>query len=229
MVMGIMWTPKQVEVYLACLKGGTISEITGQTHSSYATVTKIKAAISKGEHPPSYPPPDQEPKNTALAVGTPKNKDKNASNPDNIKQASAQTTPEYAGLDQATVGKLFPQTVYIPITPIMLSARNYVVQRLKWSTNVKWQDLIDTVFFNYFKSLKPSVHLHGWVEEEAPSDSPKPASGSDNGKGNGDIDVNDPKVKQIIESVAKELALKFIKESTTIGGSTLGGEDVTFT
>jgi hypothetical protein len=220
----ITWTAKQVEIYKAITAGIPPKQIAKDHHCSHATVTAISNAIKKGQLPPHVMSQNAKKlekagdaatgtatktkkpvKKTAPPVETTDDEEEEVE--EEVESNIGQSSAGNAGTDDATMGKLIPVPVYIPITPVMLVAKAYVIQRLGWNPDVKWQDLIDTVFYNYFKSLDPPVILHGWVEGDPVGTSPKPASVKAQGNGNGHftIDPNDPQTKKIIVDVANQL------------------------
>lgn len=97
--------------------------------------------------------------------------------------------------DSATMLRAMPVAVTIPLTPIMMNARSYCLQELKWPDTVHWEDMLDTIIVNYFRSF--GVELRGWykLDEKGLLDSPKPAGGNGNGNGhkNEKEDI-DPKI-----------------------------------
>jgi hypothetical protein len=107
-------------------------------------------------------------------------------NPESTTPATPKNTGQHpsaplkVGDPDAVVGRVTPVPVIIPLTPVMFSAKSYLIQRKNWSENVRWEDIIDTIFAAYFKSI--GVVLRGWYEEE-PVPSPKPEQAEVKGNG----------------------------------------------
>ncbi len=100
-------------------------------------------------------------------------------------------------------------------TPIMYGARYFLVRELHWSKDTKWEDIIDTIFYKYFKSAY-GVILEGYYRMEsedkvaaklasAPKEEKKEASGAGDGNGNLAVDVNSPEFQSLCSNVTLQI------------------------
>lgn len=230
----IAWTPKQLKIYKELQANIPVMQIAKNNHCSGTSVTRVKNAIKSGQIPPQEKLliiKNQEEADKALQQSAPPevSTDAKTQQEQKPKEPYGQSSPGNKQQEEATIAKLVPVPTYIPITPIMMSAKSYVIQRLGWSPDVRWQDLIDTIFFHYFKSLNPPVTLHGWVEGETKSNSPKPASEKAGGNGGLGIDVNDPQAKQLIHQVAVQLVNELVTVSSQGAVLSPEGDEYGFT
>ena len=90
----------------------------------------------------------------------------------------------------------------------MVSAKAYLVERRGWDPNVRWEDIIDTIFAKYFKSI--GVVLRGWYEEEPPP-TPKLARVEDNGNGKGNEYKGDSIKPDALKQLADMVTLQIIE------------------
>ncbi|MCK9600564.1 MAG: hypothetical protein M0R06_16075 [Sphaerochaeta sp.] len=234
------WTAKQVIIYNALMTGASLSQVANQTKSSYSAVSKIKKIMDAGEIPPAEMLKQEKEISKAQTKfekeiassekmtshndqpqGQQEDQSSQEEDDESITKQNekdftsiGQSDPQNYSQELATYAKMFPKPAYIPITPIMQSAKSYVIQRLKWSPDVKWHDLIDTVFYNYFKLLDPPVILQGWVEGDPVGNPPEKAREEGNGHKKTKINFEDPEIKGIVEEVSKQLILQMEK----IGG-----------
>lgn len=102
----------------------------------------------------------------------------------------------------STIARVIPQPVIMPLTPIMYSAKAYLIQRRGWAENVRWEDIIDTIFSSYFKSI--GVVLRGWYEEDIQSPL-KPASVEDKGNGHKQQQAAPDALKQLSDMVTMQI------------------------
>ncbi len=168
-----------------------------------STVVKVHHAIKKGQSPAT--PYVQKTKKTVAfsaqkiapysaevvqRTATAQYEPEVKSNADEVAQAAntsltntQEQKPESMTLpvSEPTLARLTATPVIVQLTPLMYSAKAYLVQRRGWDPNVRWEDIIDTIFSVYFRSI--GVVLGGWYEEE-PDPAPKPVIVEDKGKRN---------------------------------------------
>lgn len=221
----LKWTPRQCKIYSYLQQGMSNADIVKTLHVSKASVTIVKNAIAKGEHPADVTPGSPT-LNTSPALET---KQSQVSTPVGGVQTEAEKAQEkkeaayVAGMiDAETEAKLVSSPVIIPITQIMQSWRAYLVQGRGWSPTTRWQDIIDTTFVHYARSLDPPIILQGWYEGERRNEAPAAASNGGNGNGgtpkiSDDSDDGESEAfKQLTDMVAKQI-LKLAKEGK-LGG-----------
>lgn len=120
---------------------------------------------------------------------------------------------------EAVAARISIQPVNIALTPTMYNVKSYLVQRLGWSQETPWEDIIDNVFAKYFDSI--GIVMRGWYEkaEYGPS---RPAYGNDSGpkqspppeNGNGhkvaaevEINTESEEFKKLVRMVSKGMVV----------------------
>jgi hypothetical protein len=221
----LSWTHNQRTIYKLIQQGLKPGEIRKQASVSYSAISNVKNALAKGELPP---PISEKPKKqkaapevievdtTSKAVksesisqeanATPPQREDVAPSPAPAANPVTQTAPNITTLaDSATILRVVPIALTIPLTPVMMNARAYCIQKLHWPENVRWEDMLDTIIVNYFRTMK--IELAGWYEIEDKKEKVAPKTAGGNGNGNGEHPGNgkDPKglaahvIQQIID------------------------------
>ena len=207
----LKWNANQLKIKAMLDNGASHHQTSKVLGFNISTVVKVANAVKKGQTP-ATPYIQKTKKKAGFGAGK-----------QNIEQWDTDASPDADGVDQsigqtspsnATVAKLFNVSASIPITPIMLAARDYVTRRLNWPPTVPWEDLIDTIFYHYFKSHNPPVILQGWIEAESGDSAPKPGIGTGTSNAGGGINSNDPKTKDMAEAVADALFKKMNRSAT---------------
>ena len=209
------WTPKQKKVLGLLQAGHKSSDIQKLLKVNGTAVLKVKNAIAMGDtpdHPLSKTIVKEEvvpkvvvlPKQEAGVVGE-KTETGTSADKKTTEVTKPTINPLVAG-DTEIEAKLYTTPILIPITQIMVNARAYLVQALNWPGETRWQDIIDTIFYKYFKSLNPPVILQGWYI----GDPLKPAKGNgEEKKGNGhnpeDLDLDSPGFKHLANLVTQQI------------------------
>jgi hypothetical protein len=202
----IQWTTKQKQAAELLQQGVRNTDIAKQLGVAKSLVTKVSKVIKKG-FIPSYD--SYEAKKAAQGIASypaagveaPVGKHSNeATEAENTQEQK----PESMALPVAepTLARLTVTPVAIPLTPVMYSAKEYLVQRKNWSEDVRWEDIIDTIFAAYFKSI--GVVLRGWYEEE-PVPAPKPARVEEKGDGDKDDGIKPDTLKQLADMVTLQI------------------------
>lgn len=177
------WTPKQVKIHDLLKSGVSANVIVKEQKVSGTAVLKIKNAMAVGDTP------DHQLKHQAGVIlqTTPKTKKvtkiktvtiKNEANTSEGDEGEGslpkgaegsngkKDIPVPVGSGNQVVADLVIVPVRIPITQIMQNARSYLINGLHWPEDTKWEDILDTIIYKYFKSLNPPVVLQGWYVDD---------------------------------------------------------------
>lgn len=196
------------------------SEIHKEHKIPYPYISKVKTKILSGELPEGETvAPDLEagPVNEDEETKETVEKKVKETQKQEIKQAvtnpsnKQQSNPQSGYVDISTLAKLAPKVDYITITPTMQNARLFLIHKLGWAQNVKWERIIDAVFQKYFKGTY-HVLLSGWIEldgeEVSPSGAGRNQHGNNGNNGNNglkEIDVNSPAFQELATMVTKQI------------------------
>lgn len=221
----LTWTKKQTLVFELLSSGMKPSEIKKEHNVSYPYITLVKNAIKKGEHPPEKP--EKKAKIPAKAKPSPvktnpKSSDTVITDPLEVKadvpqsQSDVKTEVKAEGekvekpqqkpasspvRQEPVAARITVQPVNIALTPTMYSMKSYLVERRGWRDDTPWEDIIDTVFAKYAKSI--GLVMRGWYEigEVIPL---KPAP--DNGNGQNGNEADYKKLAELVTNKIIQLA-----------------------
>ena len=202
----IQWTTKQKQAAELLQQGVRNTDIAKQLGVAKSLVTKVSKVLKKG-FIPSYDSYEAKKAAQGIAsysaagveapVGKHSNEATEAENTQEQKSAS-----KALPATEPTLARLTVTPVAIPLTPVMYSAKAYLVEKRNWSEDVRWEDIIDTVFVAYFKSI--GIVLRGWYEEE-PAPAPKPAGVEDKGNKYEGDSIKPDAFKQLADMVTLQI------------------------
>ncbi len=146
----IKWTEKQKQVAELLQQGSVNKEIATQLGVAKSLVSKVSKALNKGFTPPPdghdaqatvgqhIPDALTQPKKQ-LPVDTATAAEAWSGTSTQIPQHNQDLQhPQAAG--DATFMRFVPVTVTVPLTPVMLNAKAYLVERLYWPPDTRWEE-----------------------------------------------------------------------------------------
>jgi hypothetical protein len=85
------------------------------------------------------------------------------------KQVKGQSLPTTNDINNAQVIRFQPHVITCPFTPIMSIARQVAIKEWDWPSDIRFEDFIDTILYQFFKDR--GITLQGYIVEEEQGDS----------------------------------------------------------
>ena len=80
------------------------------------------------------------------------------------KQVKGQSLPTTNDINAAQVIRFQPHVITCPLTPIMATARQAAIKEWNWPSDIRFEDVIDTILYHFFKDR--GITLQGYIVEE---------------------------------------------------------------
>lgn len=80
------------------------------------------------------------------------------------KNVKGQSLPTTTDINNAQVIRFQPHVITYPFTPIMAIARQVAIEEWNWPSDIRFEDFIDTILYQFFKDR--GIILQGYIVEE---------------------------------------------------------------